>query len=38
MTDPTLISLTELDIVQNPAIGAYLIWQLALGYQEGGAE
>jgi hypothetical protein len=32
------IRLSELDIVQNPAIGAYLIWQFALGYQEEGAE
>lgn len=30
--------LTELDVVQNPAIGAYLIWQFTLGYQEDGAE
>lgn len=30
--------LTELDLVQNPAIGAYLIWNFALGYQEDGAE
>ncbi|PTM96520.1 three component ABC system middle component [Mycoplana dimorpha] len=28
--------LTELEIVQNPAIGAYLIWNFALGYQEDG--
>lgn len=32
------LELTELDLVQNPAIGAYLIWNFALGYQEGGAE
>lgn len=31
-------SLTELDLVQNPAIGAYLIWNFTLGYQEEGAE
>lgn len=31
------LRLNELDIVQNPAIGAYLIWQFALGYQEDGA-
>lgn len=30
--------LTELDLVQNPAIGAYLIWNFTLGYQEDGAE
>lgn len=30
--------LTELDLVQNPAIGALLIWHYALGYQEDGAE
>lgn len=30
--------LSELDIVQNPAIGAYLIWHFTLGYQEDGAE
>jgi hypothetical protein len=33
-----MLRLTELDIIQNPAIGAYLIWQLALGYQEEGAK
>lgn len=30
--------LTELDLVQNPAIGAYLIWNFTLGYQEEGAD
>lgn len=30
--------LSELDLVQNPAIGAYLLWHYALGYQEDGAE
>jgi hypothetical protein len=30
--------LSELDIVQNPAFGAFLIWHFALGYQEDGAE
>jgi hypothetical protein len=37
----TLISrtdLTELELIQNPAIGAYLIWNFALGYQDDGAE
>lgn len=38
MTGSSMLRLTELDIIQNPAIGAYLIWQLALGYQEEGAE
>ncbi len=38
MTALSTLGLTELDIVQNPAIGAYLIWQFALGYQEDGAE
>jgi hypothetical protein len=26
-------SLTELDLVQNPALGAYVLWQFGLGYQ-----
>lgn len=30
--------LSELDIVQNPAFGAFLMWHFALGYQEDGAE
>jgi Family of unknown function (DUF6521) len=30
--------LNELEIVQNPAIGAFLIWNFTLGYQEDGAE
>ena len=38
MTALSSIGLTELDIVQNPAIGAYLIWQFGLGYQESGAD
>ncbi|MCZ8311773.1 MAG: DUF6521 family protein [Magnetospirillum sp.] len=38
MTALSTLGLTELDIVQNPAIGAYLIWQFTLGYQEDGAQ
>jgi hypothetical protein len=38
MTFLSSLELTELDIVQNPAIGAYLIWQSTLGYQESGAD
>ena len=38
MTALSSIGLTELDIVQNPAIGAYLIWQFTLGYQTSGAD
>lgn len=30
--------LSELEIVQNPAFGAFLIWHFALGYQEDGAD
>jgi hypothetical protein len=30
--------LSELELVQNPAIGAYLIWHFTLGYQEDGAD
>jgi ABC-three component (ABC-3C) system Middle Component 3 len=30
--------LSELEIVQNPAIGAFLMWNFTLGYQEDGAE
>ncbi|NHN86229.1 hypothetical protein GOB93_16510 [Acetobacter musti] len=30
--------LSELELVQNPAIGAYLLWQFTLGYQEDGAD
>lgn len=30
--------LSELEIVQNPAIGAFLMWHFALGYQEDGAD
>lgn len=29
-------SLTELEIVQNPALGAYAVWQFGLGYQTQG--
>lgn len=36
MTALSPLRLNELDIVQNPVIGAYLIWQFALGYQEEG--
>jgi hypothetical protein len=32
------LELSELEIVQNPVIGAYLIWQFTLGYQEEGAD
>lgn len=38
MTPIPASGLSELDLVQNPAIGAYLLWQYALGYQEDGAE
>lgn len=38
MTAQSSADLSELDLVQNPAIGAYLLWQFALGYQEDGAE
>ncbi len=38
MTALSTLGLTELDIVQNPAIGAYLTWQFTLGYQEDGSE
>lgn len=37
MTAFASADLTELDLVQNPAIGAYLIWNFTLGYQEDGA-
>ncbi|AIC30261.1 hypothetical protein IE4771_PC00136 (plasmid) [Rhizobium etli bv. mimosae str. IE4771] len=37
MTLRVRAELTELEIVQNPAIGAYLIWNFALSYQENGA-
>lgn len=37
MTLAVHADLTELELVQNPAIGAYLIWNFALGYQEDGA-
>ncbi|MEO7680259.1 MAG: three component ABC system middle component, partial [Sphingomonas sp.] len=30
--------LSEVDIVQNPAFGAFLMWHFALGYQEDGAD
>jgi hypothetical protein len=38
MSITSSLDLSELDIVQNPAIGAYVIWQFALGYKEQGAE
>lgn len=38
MTASLSLGLSELDIVQNPAVGAYLIWQFALGYQEHGSD
>ena len=38
MTSLSTLQLTELDIVQNPAIGAYLIWGFTLGYQQDGAD
>ncbi|MFT4095700.1 MAG: DUF6521 family protein [Rhodoblastus sp.] len=38
MTITSALNLSELDIVQNPALGAFLIWHFALGYQEDGAE
>lgn len=38
MTAFQAAGLSELDLVQNPAVGAYLVWQYALGYQEDGAE
>ena len=38
MTVGTGSGLSELDLVQNPAIGALLIWHYTLGYQEDGAE
>lgn len=38
MTTVVDTNLTELELVQNPAIGAYLIWNFTLGYQEDGAE
>lgn len=37
MTDE-ISDLTELELVQNPGFGAYLIWNFTLGYQEDGAE
>lgn len=38
MTITTTAGLSELDIVQNPAIGAFLIWHFTLGNQEDGAD
>ena len=38
MTAFASTNLTELDLVQNPAIGAYLIWNFTLGYQEDGPD
>jgi len=31
---PNPQALTELEIVQNPAVGAYLIWQFGLAFQD----
>ena len=30
---PNLHALTEIEIMQNPAVGAYLIWQFGLAFQ-----
>ncbi|UUL82527.1 three component ABC system middle component [Sphingomonas qomolangmaensis] len=38
MSLTTAAGLNELDIVQNPALGAFLIWHFALGYQEDGVD
>lgn len=38
MTASSGLELSELEIVQNPAVGAYLLWLFALGYQEDGAD
>lgn len=38
MTITSTAGLSELDIVQNPAIGAFLIWHFTLGNQEDGAD
>lgn len=38
MTARSSTNLNEIDLVQNPAIGAYLLWQFTLGYQKDGAE
>lgn len=35
---PSGQSLTELNLVQNPALGAYALWQFGLGYQSHGSE
>ncbi len=35
---PNPQALTELDIVQNPAVGAYLVWQFGLAFQVEGGE
>src|SRR5260221_4360460 len=36
MTLASAAGLSELEIVQNPAVGAFLIWHFTLGYQEDG--
>lgn len=38
MSIPPVTRLSELDIVQNPALGGFLIWHFSLGYQEDGAD
>lgn len=38
MTLATPVGMNEIEIVQNPAIGAFLMWHFALGYQESGSE
>lgn len=38
MTLASTAGLSETEIVQNPAIGAFLIWHFALGYQEEGVD
>ena len=38
MSTALTAELGELEAVQNPAIGAFLMWHFALGYQEDGAE
>jgi Family of unknown function (DUF6521) len=35
---PSRRSLTEVNLVQNPALGAYALWQFGLGYQSHGGE
>jgi hypothetical protein len=38
MSPDPAASMGEIDAVQNPAVGAFLIWHFTLGYQEDGAE